>query len=70
MTIDALSPDETRCLIDYAKRKFAEERWPLSTELRPVREALAKLDPKPAAEPLPTRKPYEPSMLMQRKKRR
>jgi hypothetical protein len=42
-----LSEEETRTLIDYARRKFAEERWPLSPGLRPVRAIMKKLDPKP-----------------------
>ena len=65
-----LSDDEARCLIDYARRKFAEERFPLAPDLRPIREALARRDPKPKPEPLPERKPYVPSLLAQRKKRR
>lgn len=65
-----LSPAETQALIDYAKRKYAEERWPLATELRPIREALEKLDPKPASTPLAARKPYVPSSLARRKARR
>jgi hypothetical protein len=36
--------EETRTLIAYARRRYAEDRWPLSPELRPVREALANLD--------------------------
>src|SRR3954464_156869 len=47
--MEFLSPEDTQVLIEHARRKFAEERWPLSTELRPVREALAKLDSKPDA---------------------
>jgi hypothetical protein len=35
MTEPELSDEETRTLIDYARRKFAEERWPLSPALRP-----------------------------------
>jgi hypothetical protein len=31
-----LSEEQTRTLIDYARRKFAEERWPMSPALRPV----------------------------------
>jgi hypothetical protein len=70
MTIDALSPDEAQCLIAYARQKYAEERYPLSPALRPVREALAKLDPKPKPEPRPPAKPHVPSTLMQKKRRR
>jgi hypothetical protein len=59
-----LSPDDTHALIAYARQKFAEERWPL----RPIREALEKLDPRPEHHPTAPRKPYVPSMLAQRKK--
>jgi hypothetical protein len=45
----ALSDKETRILINYVRRKFAEERWPLSPALRPVREIMNKLDPKTGA---------------------
>ena len=64
---DALSPDENQVLIDYARQRFAEERYPLSPALRPVREALAKLQP--VREPPPP-KPYVPSTLLQKKRRR
>jgi hypothetical protein len=48
---------------------YAEERYPLAPALRPVREALAKLDPKLAPEPLPERKPFVPSTVMRKKRR-
>ena len=63
-----LYPAETATLIDYARRKYAEERWPLSPDLRPVREIIEKLKPKPA--PLPERKPYVPSTLAQKRVQR
>jgi hypothetical protein len=66
----ALSPEDTEALITYARLKFAEERWPLSPTLRPIRDALEKLDPKPAPEPVVPRKLYVPSSLVERKKRR
>jgi hypothetical protein len=62
-----LTDDETDVLIAYARRKFAEERYPLAPALRPVREALPKLDPKP--EPLPPAKPCEPSTVLRKKRR-
>jgi hypothetical protein len=31
-------------------------------------QVLAKLDPKPKPEPLPSKKPYVPSLVLQRKK--
>ena len=45
-----LSDDEIRTLIEYARRKFTEERYPLDPALEPVRQALAKLERKPAPE--------------------
>ena len=35
------------------------DTYPLAPELRPIREVLAKLDPKPKPDHLPPRKPYE-----------
>jgi hypothetical protein len=63
-----LTDEETRTLIDYARRKFAEERWPMSPALRPVPEIMEKVDPKPAPQPLPER--IEPSWRLARKRRR
>jgi hypothetical protein len=57
---------DTVILIDYARRKYAAERWPRSTELRAVREPIEKLEPMPLR---PVR-PYEPSMLTQKRRRR
>ena len=51
-----LSPEETAVLIDYARRKYAEERWPLAPDLRAVREAIEKLRGEP--EVLPPSKSY------------
>lgn len=63
-----LTTDETQTLIDYARQRFAEERYQLSPALRKVREALAKLDPK--REPRPAPKPYVPSTVLAKKRRR
>jgi hypothetical protein len=52
MNEPALSAEDTRTLIDYARRKFAEERWPMSPALRPMRAVMEKLDPKPEPQPL------------------
>jgi hypothetical protein len=46
--------------------KFEDERYPFV----PVREMLTRLDPKQKPEPLPSKKPYVPSLLMQKRKRR
>ena len=40
---NVLSDEERAVLIDYAQRKYGEERWPLSIELRPVRAVIEKL---------------------------
>ena len=64
-----LSDDEVERLINYARHKYAEERWPLSPELRPVREALAKLDTTNEHVPAPN-PPGEPSLALRKKRRR
>ena len=64
-----LSPEELEALIAYARDKFGGERYPFAQVLRPVRDLLAKIDPKPKPEPLPLNRPYVPSLLMQKKKR-
>src|SRR5204863_572405 len=46
------SDEKIHDLIDYARDKFGAERYPFAPALRPVREVLAKLDPKPTPEPL------------------
>jgi hypothetical protein len=70
MTEPAPSPEDAEILIAYARRKFAEERWPLATSLRPIREALERLQPKPKPEqPRPAPRPYVPSTLARRKHR-
>jgi hypothetical protein len=51
MSEPELSDKETRTLIDYARRKFAAERWPLSPALRSVRAIMEKLNPKPEPSP-------------------
>ena len=71
MTLDVLSPDDTATLIAYAREKYAAERFPLAPALRGVREALAKLDPKPKLDEVsPPSKPYVPSSILQKKRRR
>jgi hypothetical protein len=55
-----LFDNEVRCLIDYAGRKYAEERYPLAPALRPIRGALPKLDT--ACERLPAPKHRRPPL--------
>ena len=69
MSDPELSPEETATLIDYARRKFGEERWPLSQELRGVRLVIEKLRRKPAVPPMAT-KQHVPSLYSQKQKRR
>ena len=42
-----LTDDEIHGLIAYARDKFEGERYPFAPALRPIRGALAKLDPNP-----------------------
>src|ERR1700693_6086440 len=60
--------EEIGTLIDYARPRFAHERWPMSSVLRPAREILTNLDSKP--KPLPPAKPWVNSTIGQRKRRR
>jgi hypothetical protein len=46
-----LTDQEIQGLIAYARNKFAAESYPFAPALRPIREALAKLDPKPVPQP-------------------
>jgi hypothetical protein len=62
-----LSDEEIHGLIAYARDKFATEQYPFAPSLRPVREVLAKLDPKPTPEPLPPRQPFVPSLVLAKK---
>ena len=51
-----LSAEEIHGLIAYARDRFAAERYPFAPALRPIREAIAKLDPKPVPQPPSPRK--------------
>ena len=65
-----LSDHEIHGLIGYVRGKFAAEPYPFAPALRPVRQVLAKLDPKPKPEPLPPRKPHVPSLVLAKKNKR
>jgi hypothetical protein len=65
-----LSDPEIEQLLRYARGKFEEERYPFAPALRPVREVLEKVDPRPKPEPPAARKPYVPSLVLQRKNKR
>jgi hypothetical protein len=64
-----LTDDDNQALIAHARQKFAKERYQLAPALRPVREVLAKLGPKPEPEAPPPRKPYMPSTVLRKKRR-
>jgi hypothetical protein len=50
--LSALTDEEIKALLGYARRKFLEEASPMSPSLRTVRAALGKIEPKPEPEPL------------------
>ena len=62
--------EDLQHLIAYTRDKFGDERYPFAPAPRPIRDTLAKLDPKPKPEPLPPKKPYVPSLVLQRKNKR
>ena len=55
-----LTDDEAKTLIAYVRKKYGEERYPLSIELRPLREVLDKIDPPKKRAPSPPPKIYAP----------
>jgi hypothetical protein len=65
MNLDA---EDLQHLISCARGKFEAEQYPFAPALRPVRDVLSKAKPK--VEPRPPQKPYVPSLLMTRRKRR
>jgi hypothetical protein len=65
-----LTDDEIHGLIDYARDKFAAERYPFAPALKAIRETLAKLDPKPKPQPPAPKKPYVRALCSIRGKRR
>jgi hypothetical protein len=65
-----LSDEEREALTSHLRAHIRESQYPFAPALLPLRGVLEKLDPKPASEPLPERKPYVPSLAAQRKKKR
>jgi hypothetical protein len=62
--------EEIHGLIDYARGKFAAERYPFAPALKPIRDTLAKFDPKPKPQLPAPKKPYVPSLVLNKGKRR
>lgn len=58
-TID-LTDDEHAAVIAAVRRALDEDKFPHAPRLRPLRSALAKLDPAAAAKPRPEPKPPLP----------
>jgi len=63
-----LNGDELQRLIDYARQKFAEERYPLAPALRPIRLLMERLAATTTPIP-PPKPPGEPSVVLRKKRR-
>jgi len=50
-------------------RTIADDRYPLSPRIRTLQGILDKLEPRPAREPLPPRKHYEPPRFIRGRRR-
>jgi hypothetical protein len=59
MTLD-LTEEEELALAAELKRTIADDRYPLSPRIRTLQGILDKLDPRPAHDPAPPLKRYEP----------
>jgi hypothetical protein len=55
-----LTDEENAALTAAARKVIDEDRYPLSPRLRPLKAALAKLDPASAPKPKPEPKPPLP----------
>ena len=72
MAQENLSEEEREAVARALRRMIDADRFPLAPRLRPLRSALAKLDP-PAtlpSEPFPPPKAWVNSSIRQRKRRR
>ena len=65
-TID-LTEDERAALAAFLRDAIAADRFPMSPRWRPIKSALAKIDPQPEPPPLPPLKPAgEPSLVLRK----
>jgi hypothetical protein len=64
--------DERAALSQFLRQAIEADRYPMSPRWRPIKAALANLDPPPSKPelPRPTAKPYVPSTVLQKKGRR
>jgi hypothetical protein len=60
MTNFDLTDEEKLALAAELRRTIAEDRYPLSPRVRILQSILDKLDPRPAHDPAPPLKRYEP----------
>jgi hypothetical protein len=65
-----LTDEELAALTAAARRAIAEDRYPLSPRLEPLRSALAKLDPASVPKPAVERKPLPETPMRSRGGRR
>jgi hypothetical protein len=66
-----LTDGERAALAAFRRDAIAAERYPMAPRWRPIKSALAKIDPQPEPAPLPPLKPAgEPSLYLQRKRGR
>jgi hypothetical protein len=68
-TLD-LTDDEWLALAAELKHTIAEDRYPLSSRIRTLQGILDRLEPRPAREPLPQTKHYEPPRFIRGRRRR
>jgi hypothetical protein len=61
--------DERAALAAFLREAIAATRFPFLPKLRPIRSALAKIDPQPPRQPLPPLKPAGEQSLILRKLR-
>jgi hypothetical protein len=75
MPSENLTPDERTAVARLLRQTIDGDPFPLAPRLRPLKSALAKLDPatvqeRPQAPPMPVARPYKSSQLARRKKQR
>jgi hypothetical protein len=69
MTLD-LTEEETGALARLLSRTIDDDRYPLSPRIQILKGILVKIRPKPAREPLPPLRHYEPPPATAARRRR
>jgi hypothetical protein len=70
MTNFDLTDEEKLALAAELRRRIAEDRYPLSPRVRTLQSILDKFDPRPAHDPAPPPKRYEPPRFIRGRRRR